>query len=232
MKTSIGFKLVFIIFACTFWIIFIPGFVAYKHNVFYGSMFKDRIPESVIVSRINSEDITKIYKDKRLVEDTITINKTVTFAGFAENGLNFVWLESYIILCVYAFLVYYRFSKIILNRSIFFLTLLTIILFHSSTWIRNSGEFGKYGRTIYTYVNYDIDQASFWLQELRGYIFAFLLSIFWYQFELRKREASKMVFRFARRLNPNTFIELTRFTKVYFNNWQRDIIISILLFLP
>lgn len=232
MNQGMSIRLIFIILLCTVWVIFIPGYVAYKHDVFYGWMFKDKIPDALIVSRIKPEDALKNYQDGVLLADSNKVNTTITFAGFAESGLNYVWLESYIILCTYIFLMHYSFSKKLIGKQVLLLALFLIVLFHSSSWIRNSSEFGKQGRTIYTFVNYDIDKASFWLQELRGYIFFFLMAVFWYQFELKRRASYTMISRFTKKPTPAGLVELTKNTKIYFSNWQRDIFISTLLFLP
>jgi hypothetical protein len=233
MKNNFSISLVAIIIFCTLWILFIPGFVAYKNNVFYGWMFKDKIADSIITSRIdNSEKAVKIYQNGILKHSTNNEVKSVSFAGFAENGLNYVWLESYIILCFYAFIIYYPFSRKFLNRTVLFLTFIVLLLFLSPNWFRNGSEIGKYGRTIYSYVNYDIDKLSFWLQEFRAYIFSFLVAVYWYQFELRRKDSLKIIRLSIRNLNPVGFVALAKNTKGYFNNWQRDILVSIVLFLP
>lgn len=233
MKNTVSIKLGVIIIICSVWILFLPGYVAFKNNVFYGSMFKDKIADSVITSRIiNSEKSIKIYRDSVLLSSDKSETKFVSYAGFAESGLNYVWLESYFILCYYAFVIYYPFSRKYFNRTIILLTSIIIILFLSPNWFRNATDVGKYGRTIYSYVNYDIDKLSFWLQEMRAYIFSFLVAVYWYKFELKLKDSLKIIKKALRSLSANNFVNLTKSTKDYFNNWQRDILISTILFLP
>jgi hypothetical protein len=230
---SMSVKLLAIIIACTLWVIFIPGFIAYYNNVYYGSSFRDKFSDLDIKSHLEANQPTiKYYENGEIKNYKNTQRIKITFAGFAEQGLNYVWLESYIILCIYAFLLYYSFRKKSVNRNVFVMTAMIIVLFHSNTWIRNWSPTGKAGRTIYTFVNYDVDTTSFWLQEFRGYIFCFLIAVFWYQFELRRRAASTLIRHTARTLSVQKFERFTKHSKIFFINWQRDMIASIILFLP
>jgi hypothetical protein len=106
-----------------------------------------------------------------------------------------------------------------------------IVIFNSPTWIRNA-DFGKVGRKLYIYANYDVDRLSFWMQEFRGYAFALFLAVFWQYGEKLK---SKTIFYSAKsytNINLDTFERLALYTKKCFYNWQRDIIIIIAIFLP
>src|SRR6185312_4797303 len=91
---------------------------------------------------------------------------------------------------------------------------------------------GKHGRTIYSYVNYDIDPFSYWLQELRALTFSFLLGATLTIGEEIKKENILFIKSFNGEPTLETFVDFSLKLRDNFSKWQRNIFIIIVIFLP
>jgi hypothetical protein len=227
---NIALRLICIILISIVWIFFIPGLVAFKNNVFYSWMFKDKISDSLIISRVKNSGSTTSFYPKDTKEAPIKKVK-ITFSGFADHALNFIWLNSYIILGVFLFIIYPIYLRQCFKWKTLFLGIGVLLLFHMPNWFRNS-ELGNMGRTIYSYVNYDIDKQSFWLQELRGYLFSILLASFWAIGEIQLRRITAKVNSIDKDVSFDSLALLAFRVKRSFYQWQRDILLVLILFLP
>ncbi|MCU0440659.1 MAG: hypothetical protein MUC49_22420 [Raineya sp.] len=233
MKYSITSKLVLIIIISLVWTLGLPGLVAYQRNVFYGWEYKDKVTHNSIKSSLkNYNDNIRYLKKDTIVNELSKEKFKITFAGFAENGLNFIWLISHIVLLSLIFVVYRNFFSKILTLQNLLVAICIHLMLHVPIWIRNFSEIGRHGRKIYAFVNFDIDPISFFLQELRGISFALLLASFWGIYHIIFSNNQDYISQLNTIKDLKKFNEVGLLTKKSFINWQRDIFLTIILFLP
>jgi len=92
--------------------------IAHRNHVFYGNMFKDRIADSTIISRLEAGSLSsKEYSYGSLYDtDNRRDHITIVFSGFADRAFKYVWLENYILLFKVA-----REDKRRIKKTIFYL---------------------------------------------------------------------------------------------------------------
>jgi|GEM_PF-3797956 len=225
-------KILIIVFFSIFWVLLIPGYVAYKDHVFTGRDFKNRINDSVIQSRLTDiGGAEKFYKNgKAFVYQNDKIQK-VSFSGFIDNQLNYIWLTTYTFFAIFIFIFYRGWFKPGQIVPLSLIVLIILLLFDGPNWFRNT-DLGKHGRTIYSYVNYDIDPFSYWLQELRALTFSFLLGATLTIGEEIKKENILFIKSFNGEPTLETFVDFSLKLRDNFSKWQRNIFIIIVIFLP
>src|SRR4051794_29167332 len=107
-NNSLAFNLIIIILISIVWALVIPGYVAYKNEVFYGWQLKKIPSEDLLKGRLLKahDNITfyKIYSDSVVQISKEKPVTKVTFAGFADVGLNYVWVSSYVLLSIFIFI--------------------------------------------------------------------------------------------------------------------------------
>jgi len=226
------FKFLIIIIISGIWTLIIPGYVAYRDNVFYGNTIKLKISDSIVNSKLLDNEGAKIEYPRDLNNIHAYKKKTIViFSGFGDHRLNFIWFSSYIVMLLYIFIINRNKINIKLLIPGLILGVLSYLLFQGPNWFRNT-ELGRVGRTIYTFVNIDVDAPSFFLQEARAFIFTILLGIIWSINEHNRIEQKRAIVKIYKDLSEKNLLKLSIRLRKTFYEWQRDTILIIILFVP
>jgi hypothetical protein len=186
------------------WTLLIPGAVAYGEGVFYSV----EIPSAAVeqreqLTRYSDQRATfeglRAQVDGRLhlaangkVEDDIErllsvhdhiqrelngLSNPISLLPFYGNPSWCFWASAYFGLSALGLFLARRPARWFTPRSIA-AAAAAYFMFSSTSWLRNFG-LGSKGRTIFSYVNYDIGRWSFVLQEIRGLGICILLVVAW-----------------------------------------------------
>ncbi|WP_448698157.1 hypothetical protein ACFGVR_15155 [Mucilaginibacter sp. AW1-3] len=226
------FKALLIILLSICWALLIPGYVAYRAHDFTGRDFKNRISDSTILPRIRDVGgAEKYYKNGRpLVQPDNTVVK-ISFSGFIDTQLNYIWVSTFALLGIFIFVLYPGWLKKSNKKHLLAVIVMIFLLFDGPVWFRNSA-IGQHGRTIYSYVNPDIDCWSYLLQELRVFTFALLFGILLVIGESLQTESALLIAQFNQEPTLELCVNFSLDFRERFSQWQRNILLIIVLFLP
>jgi hypothetical protein len=101
-----------------------------------------------------------------------------------------------------------------------------------TNWLRNFAFYDE-GRTIFSYVNYDISPLSFILQELRAIVMALLISVLWQQWMIYYGEVKQQFSRWEGKSSGLADIsKRSHLVADMFNRWQLNSVLVVGAFLP
>jgi hypothetical protein len=250
-----------IVAASIFWVVIVPALAAYFDGVFFNEDVRNKLGKSLdpFISNFE-EDHRRYQREKENLDgqiaaimnggssstnlaEILTIREQlvtklenhhppVTVSGFYGNATTYIWLITYIALGILVFIINPSFSLRGATSKILLLAILGHISFEWTNWIRNFILY-RNGRTVFSYVNYDVSPMSFFLQEFRVFGMMVMLAIVWKSW---LKYYDKMTLVIATWKNKATLSEDFGEQAIYvsdtFNKWQVASIALAGTFLP
>jgi hypothetical protein len=178
-------------------------------------------------------DLETLLKLRETYRNDLTrLKSPIIVSPFYNNRSAYYFLVCYIFLSISIFLLKPESSTKLNRKKILQSTLFVYIGWTFTTWLRNF-VFYDDGRTIFSYVNYDISPSSFILQEFRTLVMAFLVAVLWQQWI---KYYDKVCQETASWENDSasllSMIKRADVVSNMFNKWQVNSVIIVAAFLP
>lgn len=243
------------------WNVMLPGIIAYVDNVFYKNDMEKKLPKhskttlqsyqkytqskisyinkiAIVDSQINvainneNRNLQALLNLRNDYNGELTkLNSPIIVSAFYNNRSVYYTLIAYIILCILLIIMPTRLRRVKATQN-FALGIMLYIGWMFTSWMRNFIFFDE-GRTIFSYVNFDISPVSFVFQELRTLGMCFLISTLWRGWDLYISDSYKAILNW--RNQPNNLQKLTNYAVIVsrmFRFWQLNSIFVIVAFLP
>ena len=196
----------------------VPAMVAAQHHVFYKTDIEKRIvtqhvqpaaniqsQKDVLNARIealnlsisedlmtakDSAEVKNLVSLRHDIRDELTrLNEQIVVAPFFLNDLMFAWSSMYIALATLLFILLPKMDGPPLTMS--WKIALTVgavyPLYQGPVWLRNF-VLSNEQRRVYSFANYDICPASFWMQEVNTLIWLLLIAFLWHRWFLMYKQ--------------------------------------------
>lgn len=142
----------------------------------------------------NAELVNLLALRETYQREAVKLKSPILISPFYGNRSTYYFLVCCTFLSISIFLLNPEISRSLNKRKLVLFTLFIYIGLVFTNWLRNFAFYDE-GRTIFSYVNYDISPLSFVLQELRAIVMALLISVLWQQWMIYYGEVKQQFFK-------------------------------------
>lgn len=183
--------------------------------------------------RENYGDVENLIKLRNLYrEELSSLKSPISISPYYMNRPLYITFIAYVSLGILTFLLMPTSLKGLNVRKVLTVGLLLYIGWMSTGWLRNFVFYDE-GRTVFSFVNYDIGPVSFFLQELRLLGACILISAVWWGWIVYFDDVLKRLQ--DRDSEPTSLFELSEHAYIItrmFTRWQITSIVIVAAFLP
>jgi hypothetical protein len=252
-------KFLIFILIITVWTIIIPGVASYFNDTFYPDVVLKNLVDKDAKEKAERDNARRLelktavdsvktrilewtpeQKDSVVLADLIsqkneleesltTFRNNVRVSGFADNYTTMVWWFNYFGLGILVFFLAPNKTKDKWNKNWGFVTMLVYLTFAWTNWYRTT-PLGQYGRTVFSYVHFDVGVTTFFLQELRILGMCILVCIIWRYWCSSPNGVG--VNSSSSSSNIEKLTDLSLDVSHQFRVWQRNSILLAVAFLP
>ncbi|HMC83954.1 MAG TPA: hypothetical protein VKI61_00445, partial [Chitinophagaceae bacterium] len=212
-------------------------------SFFIYKLRRENLKEGLAITDSTMNNILKSSKEFNKLENLIKLKEQyklelselknpVTISGFFRNQAVYYTFFAYTFLGISIFLLFPINFKIIKWPGLLTPSFVVYIAWMFINWLRNF-VFNDSDRTIFAFVNFDIDPSSFWLQELRIFGLSMMIVIVCKGWLIFYQDVCFKIITLDKEVNR--FEKLSHFAFLVnqmFNRWQLNSVVICGAFLP